>query len=143
MWVRLAKTPEAYMTTRAAHREQHYEALLAANRTNWSPGERVRVYRAHGGASVWLPEETDESETSDQATSRDAALTIAARRDYDVEHYLQALVTSYASRLRKAFAPHDWARLFRLDTQLGLFDQPINEIEPLWIRCAMVSNDQS
>jgi DNA polymerase elongation subunit (family B) len=139
MSVRLSKTPDAYLESRAGHREQHYEALLAANRTNWSPGERIRVYRAQGGASVWLPDEMDEGEVNDHATTtRDAASALAARRDYDVEHYLHVLVTSYASRLRKAFAPQDWARLFRLDTQLGLFDQPLDEIEPIWIRCLTV-----
>ena len=37
-------------------------------------------------------------------------------------------------RLRKAFAPADFDQLFRLDTQLGLFDMPVAEIEPIWIR---------
>jgi DNA polymerase I len=57
------------------------------------------------------------------------------RRDYDVEHYLHVLVSSYASRLRKAFAPEDFARIFQLEEQFGLFDGPITAIEPRWIRC--------
>jgi len=57
------------------------------------------------------------------------------QRDYDVEHYLRVLVTSYASRLRKAYSPEDFEQLFRLDEQLGLFDRPIEHIHPLWIRC--------
>jgi len=61
---------------------------------------------------------------------------IANRRDYDVEHYLQVLVTSYAGRLRKAFAADDFEQLFRLDGQEGLFDRPVEDIEPRWIRCS-------
>jgi DNA polymerase I len=44
-------------------------------------------------------------------------------------------MTSYVSRLRKAFAPEDFDQLFRPDAQLGLFDRPIEAIQPLWIRC--------
>lgn len=124
--VRLSKTPEAYMASRSAHPEAQYEALLAAGRTNWYPGERVRFYRARGGGYVWLPEEAEE----DNPGRRKAA----DQRDYDVEHYLQALVTSYAARLRKAFAPEDFAQLFRVDGQSGLFDRPVESIQPLWIR---------
>ena len=64
---------------------------------------------------------------------------IANRRDYDVDHYLGVLVTSYAARLKKAFAPQDFTQLFRVDEQLSFFDLPIEEIQPLWIRCT--SND--
>ena len=61
---------------------------------------------------------------------------IANRRDYDVEHYLQVLVTSYAGRLRKAFSADDFEQLFRLDGQEGLFDRPVEDIQPRWIRCS-------
>ncbi len=47
---RVTKSPEAYQATRKGHREAPYEALLAAGRTRWSPGERVRYYRARNGA---------------------------------------------------------------------------------------------
>jgi len=164
--VRLSKTPESYQAARAAHPEPQYEALLAARRSRWYPGERVRFYRARGGGYVWLPEETGEAplgggweaETSDNtvedklpeengrlAESRpdhyippDAPSqreTVADRRDYDVEHYLQVLVTSYAARLRKAFDPADFEQLFRLNGQPGLFDKPVEDIQPRWIRC--------
>jgi DNA polymerase I len=43
--VRLRKTPAQYAATRAERRELMYEAMLAAGRTEWAPGERVRVYR--------------------------------------------------------------------------------------------------
>jgi DNA polymerase elongation subunit (family B) len=121
---RLTKTREAYLATRAAHREAAYEALLAAGRASWAPGERVRHYRAQGGASVWLPDE-DQGQRGDE----DA-------RDYDAEHYLRLLVDSYASRLRKAFAPADFTRVFQLGGQAGLFDGPLAEIAPIRIRCA-------
>jgi len=120
---RLTKTPETYLTTRAGHREAAYEALLGAGRARWAPGERVRFYRARGGSHVWLPEEEDDLRRAH------------GERDYDVDHYLRVLVVTYASRLRKAFAPTDFERIFRLEEQLGLFDRPVSAIEPLWIRC--------
>jgi DNA polymerase I len=61
---------------------------------------------------------------------------IGDRRDYDVNHYIQVLITSYATRLRKAFSPEDFEQLFRLESQPGLFDQPVESIQPRWIRCS-------
>lgn len=151
--VRLSKSPEAYQTTRAGHTEQAYEALLAASRTKWVPGERVRFYRALGGASVWIPDESEDI-SLDEAGKAEAradehrpnelllpshADDVKNRRDYDVEHYLRVLVTSYASRLRKAYAAEDFEQLFRVDAQLGLFDRPIERIQPIWIRCQATS----
>jgi DNA polymerase elongation subunit (family B) len=172
--VRLSKTPEAYLSARAGHSEAQYEALLAAGRTRWVPGERVRFYRARGGAYIWLPEEANESPSEDeedevdelggeaqaaglvaprlQGRALDAASgrggdaapsrreIMAERRDYDVDHYLQALVTSYASRLRKAFEPADFEQLFRVEGVAGLFDEPVETIQPRWIRCAADSS---
>lgn len=63
---------------------------------------------------------------------------LADRRDYEVEHYLRVLVTSYAARLRKAFEPDDFEQLFRSDGQAGLFDRPVETIQPRWIRCRRV-----
>jgi DNA polymerase elongation subunit (family B) len=119
---RLSKTPEAYAKSRASHREAPYEALIAAGRTKWAPGERVRYYRARGGIYVWLPDEEE------------GAPAPPRPRDYDTEHYLDVLVDSYASRLRKAFQPEDFERLFRIDYQVGLFERPIASITPRWIR---------
>ncbi len=144
--VRLSKSPEAYRATRVGHTEQAYEALLAAGRTKWTPGERVRFYRALGGESVWLPDENEEitfgeaEESEASAGERERNMTIHPdevknRRDYDLDHYRRVLVTSYASRLRKAYATEDFEQLFRIDEQLGLFDRPIEHIHPLWIRC--------
>ena len=158
--VRLSKTPEAYLANRAGHSEPQYEALLAAGRTRWYPGERVRFYRTRGKKFVWLPEEAEEATVgrdedvdsdTDSIELENEVLTaeeqrangkasrreiIGDRRDYDVEHYLQVLVTSYASRLRKAFTPGDFEQLFRLDAQPGLFDRPVESIQPKWIRCS-------
>lgn len=136
--VRLTKTPEAYLAARGEHREAAYEALLAAGRDDWAPGERVRCYRANGAnvangkGYVWLPDENDEPSADATGSERSQD----DRRDYDVDHYVRALVTSYAGRLRKAFAPEDFAQLFRTDRQGGLFDRPVEEIAPLWVRCA-------
>lgn len=145
--VRLSKTPEAYNTSRATHPEPQYEALLNAGRTRWFPGERVRFYRSQGKQYVWLPEETEEAaignewgeedENGDETQEHDTSslrTEVANRRDYDVEHYLRVLVTSYAARLRKAFTPEDFAQLFRVDAQQGLFDLPVESIQPRWIR---------
>lgn len=129
--VRLTKTPETYMERREKLQEGQYEALLAAGRTEWVVGERVRCYRARGGRFVWLPDETEDlskGHSWEHKEQPDEPLP------YDVEHYLQVLVNSYASRLRKAFAPPIWEQLFRLDQQSGLFDLPLDEMEPLWIR---------
>jgi DNA polymerase, archaea type len=147
--VRLSKSPEAYQARRAKNAEQAYEALLAAGRTKWVPGERVRFYRAVGGASAWIPDESEDISFDDveEAEGRAGGHKLNEpllpnhagdkkdRRDYDVEHYLRVLVTSYASRLRKAYAAEDFEQLFRNDEQLGLFDRPIEHIQPIWIRC--------
>ncbi len=147
--VRLSKTPEVYRARRSQHPEAAYEALLAAGRTTWSIGERVRFYRVRGGSSVWLPEENEEVaagqawevETVDDPAQHTSVLSphrsaIANRRDYDVEHYLHVLFTSYAARLRKAYPPDGFEQLFRMDEQLGLFDRPIEQIQPNWIHCS-------
>src|SRR6266566_9814496 len=157
--VRLSKTPEAYLASRASHPEPQYEALLAAGRTRWYPGERVRYYRTRNKTYVWLPDENEEasvdrgweSESIIQAPKRaihdiqnpstktndslSPRAAIADRRDYDANHYIQVLITSYAARLRKAFSPEDFEQLFRLESQPGLFDQPVESIQPRWIRC--------
>jgi DNA polymerase elongation subunit (family B) len=141
--VRLSKTPEAYQAARAGHPEPQYEALLQAGRTRWYPGERVRFYRVRGGKYVWLPEETEEMplennwQTGEQAGKHPLYEDVANRRDYDIDHYIQALVNSYATRLRKAFVPEDFAQLFRLDGLTGLFDKPIENIKPRWIKAGL------
>jgi DNA polymerase, archaea type len=158
--VRLSKTPEAYLSSRTSHPEPQYEALLAAGRTRWYPGERVRYYRTRAKTYIWLPDENEEASVdrgwesepitqesrgvsddipntlTDTNASSSSRAAIADRRDYDVNHYIQVLITSYAARLRKAFSPEDFAQLFRLESQPGLFDQPVESIQPKWIRCS-------
>jgi DNA polymerase, archaea type len=157
--VRLSKSSEAYLASRASHPEPQYEALLAAGRTRWYPGERVRYYRTRNKTFVWLPDENEEASVdrgwiaestsqilqkgssmfeyprSEKSISQFSRAALAERHDYDVNHYIQVLITSYAARLRKAFSPEDFVQLFRLDNQPGLFDLPIESIEPRWIRC--------
>jgi DNA polymerase I len=147
--VRLTKKTEEYMAVRRTHMEAAYEALLQAGRKHWYPGERVRFYRSNKGY-IWLPDETEETPISDDWRARATGerpqnvpthkvryTDVAHRRDYDVEYYIRLLTTSYAARLRKAFAPEDFEQLFRLDAQLSLFeiDKPVESIQPLWIRC--------
>ena len=145
--VRLSKPPEAYNASRATHPEPQYEALLNAGRTRWYPGERVRFYRSQSKRYVWLPEETEEAAMSNEWDEDDATEDetrehtasslreeVANRRDYDIDHYLRVLVTSYAARLRKAFTSEDFDQLFRVEEQMGLFDAPIEDIQPRWIR---------
>jgi DNA polymerase elongation subunit (family B) len=129
---RLTKTPEEYAATRSRAREAAYEALLAAGRTTWRAGERVRFYRAADGSAVWLPEirENDQARTDDTDTTRSAESTLPP---YAVGHYVEVLQTSYVSRLRKAFTADDFAQLFRSSGQAGLFDRPIAQIAPQWI----------
>jgi len=94
----------------------------------------VRCYRAQGGGYVWLPD-ADGAAADSHAAAAALAERRDDRRDYDVRWYVQALVTSYAGRLKKAFAPDDFAQLFRIDGQRGLFDRAVEEIEPRWVRC--------
>jgi len=124
------------------------EALLAAGRTQWRAGERVRFYRAQQGVPVWLPdeaddtspiwddEEADEVEGSEESLfSAPSATPLTNRRDYDSEHYVRVLRDSYAERLRVVFEVEDFSQLFRLDAQRGLFDRPIEQMQLRWIRC--------
>jgi DNA polymerase elongation subunit (family B) len=112
--VRLTKTPAQYRAGK--QREGQYEALLAAGRHAWEPGERIRFYRAQGDRFALLADGE------------------GAPRDYDAEHYVRVLVENYAGRLHKAFAPDDFAQIFRLDAQLGLFDRDLAGVEPRWIK---------
>jgi DNA polymerase I len=108
--MRLTKTPEEYASTRDRRREPAYEALLAAGRPRWSPGDRVRVYRTREGRPALAPSrpEGNASEAADP-------------RDYDVEHYVRLLRETFASRLVRALSPEDFAAVFDDPAQLSLF----------------------
>jgi DNA polymerase I len=66
--VRLTKTPAQYLATREARRELPYEAVLASGRTQWTVGERVRVYRATRGRSRMIAELDDDSSSAGAST---------------------------------------------------------------------------
>jgi DNA polymerase, archaea type len=136
--VRLSRSARQYLAQRASHPEPRYEALLAAGWDTWESGDRARFYRAAADRLVWLPDDTDEPHeevTPDggEPPPWDEAST-SQQRLYDVDYYIQHLLDSYAGRLRKAFARNDWEQLFRLDGQTSLFDEPIENIRPRWIR---------
>jgi DNA polymerase, archaea type len=109
--VRLTKTPAEYMQTRANRKELAYEALLAAGRTTWSIGDRVRAYRTRSGSGGVVDEES----------STDL-------RDYDSEHYARLLKQTFAARLERAFTPQDYAALFGDPEQMSLFGPEIASI---------------
>lgn len=125
---RLTKTPEAYACSRTRAREAAYEALLEAGRTQWRVGERVRFYRAADGRAIWL---SGDLESESEGDADGSAVAVPA---YDMAHYLAVLHASSVSRLRKAFAPEDFAQLFRPSGQVGLFDRPLAAVQPRWIR---------
>lgn len=137
---RLTKTYEQYQSSRGRLREAPYEAMIGAGRTKWRVGTRIRFFRVADGSVALIPDAAgsgdsgDDDEESPSQTSGGTG-NPAERRDYDVAYYLQLFRTTYVGRLRKAFAPEDFNRLFRASAQIGLFDQPVGTIEPLWIRC--------
>ncbi len=122
--VRLTKTPEQYAAARESRREISYEAMLASGRRIWSLGDRVRVYRTRAG---WggVVEETDEGGPGE---------TAADPRDYDVEHYVRLLRDTYAARLARAFAPHDYEAVFADPAQTEMFAPEVAAIKPILTR---------
>lgn len=122
--VRLTKTRQQYVQTRESRRELPYEAMLAAGRTSWSLGDRVRVYRTrHGTGGV--VEESDDGAPIDRS---------ADPRDYDVEHYVRLLRDTYASRLARAFTAEDYGAVFADPTQLEMFAPSLATISPILTR---------
>jgi DNA polymerase elongation subunit (family B) len=102
--VRLTKSPEQYLAVRDARREAAYEGLLAAGRTHWKSGERIRIYRAAGGESRLAPAEGAPDP-----------------RDYDATHYARVLRENFAMRLSRALSIQDWEVVFADPEQLPLF----------------------
>ena len=111
--VRLTKTPAEYLETRDVRRELPYEAMLASGRTNWSSGDRVRVYRTKSGAGGVIEDEEEGS------------ASIEGRRDYDVDHYARLLRDTYAARLERAFTAEDYEAVFADPDQGTLFTPPV------------------
>lgn len=116
--VRLTKTPAQYLESRERRREIAYEAMLAAGRTSWSIGDRVRVYRNSAGEGALAVEADDDG----------GGIEPADRRDYDVEHYTRVLRDSFAVRLARAFTHEDFAAVFADPDQPSLFQPPITAI---------------
>ncbi len=120
--VRLTKTPAEYHATRESRRELAYEALLAAGRTTWATGDRVRVYRTTTGAGL-----VRDADDPDDTTAVDP-------RDYDIDHYVRQLRDTFAARFARAFTPDDFASVFENPDQLSLFVTPIASIRPILTR---------
>lgn len=119
--VRLTKSPSQYAATRDARRELAYEAMLASGATRWRAGDRARVYRT-GGGSGNVVEEGDDGRPMEHA---------ADPRDYDVEYYTRLLHDSFASRLARAFTPHDFATVFADPMQASLFGEALASVHPI------------
>jgi DNA polymerase elongation subunit (family B) len=126
--VRLTKSPEDYLRVRGERRELVYEALLAAGRTDWRLGERVRVYRTFRGHGGVVPDPDAESLSDQERAWVDA-------RDYDVEHYIRLLTEIYASRLQCAFSAEDFAVVFGSADQPSLFAGDVATIRPVLEVC--------
>jgi DNA polymerase elongation subunit (family B) len=131
--VRLTKTPSEYVATRAQRRELAYEAMMRAGRSDWTPGEHVRVYRSIGGeAGLYVEHDDDDLEPNDDRSSSDA-------RNYDVEYYVRVLRETFAARLSRALSPDDFAVLFADPEQPTLFPTPLSRIHPVLTVMSSVS----
>ena len=138
--VRLTLTPAQYLATRGTRHQLPYEALLAAGRTRWTVGERVRVYRATRGRSRLIVESDDDDPgpaderdpDADPIELRDAPTAAADDpRDYDVEHYHRVLRDTYAARFARALTPDDFAAVFADPEQPSLFAWPLTNARPI------------
>jgi DNA polymerase elongation subunit (family B) len=120
--VRLTKTPEQYAAVRETRRELAYEAMLAAGRTVWTSGERVRVYRTQTGHGALVADPDDEEAIQDGR---------AAARDYDVEYYVRLLRDTFAARFERALTPEDFDAVFADPDQPSLFARRFDLMKPL------------
>lgn len=124
--VRLTKSPVQYAAVRDTRRELTYEAMLASGRTQWTVGDRVRVYRTatRGGER----EGGRASASGRVVPSSDGPEEQRAVRDYDVAHYARILRESFASRLARAFSAEDFESVFADPEQPSLFSTPIDRV---------------
>ncbi len=123
--VRLTKTPEQYLATRAARRELSYEALLGNGRDDWAPGERIRVYRATRGRAGLLADTDGENTPGDEPTLDPDP------RDYDIDFYLRLLRDTFAARLARGLSADDFAAICADPGQPSLFDKPLRDARPV------------
>jgi DNA polymerase elongation subunit (family B) len=112
--VRLTKPTTEYLETRGRRRELAYEAMLAAGRTTWRVGDRVRVYRKRNGEGGVV-------------SSPDDAMADHPR-DYDADYYVRLLRSTYAERLARAFTAHDFGVVFADVDQLDLLAPSLDRI---------------
>ena len=110
--VRLTKSAARYLEVRDTRRELIYEALLATGRTNWSVGERVRVYRTMSGSGGVVTAADDGARAPEAIDPR----------DYDVEHYVRVLRDNFAERLSRGLRPEHFAAIVTDPEQPSLFD---------------------
>jgi len=113
--LRLSKSPQDYLATRARRREIPYEALLSAGKAAWSVGDRIRVYRKQNGEYGLLTSHEDDSADEDA-------------RDYSVDYYVRLLHTTFAQRLARAFTPLDFTTVFADADQFSIFQSPIETV---------------
>jgi DNA polymerase elongation subunit (family B) len=118
--VRLTKTPAEYQEVRDTRRELPYEAMIAAGRTTWTAGARVRVYRTKNGQGGVGPERDADDDGANGVR--------VDPRDYDVDHYVRLLRDTFAARLVRAFTPDDFAVVFADPDQLTLFNPSLATI---------------
>jgi DNA polymerase, archaea type len=120
--VRLTKTPAGYLATRSSRRDLPYEAMLANGRTEWSLGDRIRVYRTKTGSGGVVEDRENETNTD--------------RRDYDVDYYARLLRETFANRLARAFTPADYETVFADPDQMSLFAPSLTTIRTVLTKTA-------
>ena len=131
--VRLVKTAAQYLATRGSRRELSYEAMLAGGRTQWAPGERIRVYRAVGGRACLLHDPDDDDDDRAGAPPPDAGRG-RDPRDYDVDYYVRLLRDTFAARLSRALTREDFATVFADPEQPSLFTASLARAQPILTR---------
>ena len=120
--VRLTKSPARYLESREKRRELPYEALLANGVTEWSVGDRIRVYRKKAGEAGIVDFDEADGEP--------------APRDYDVEYYVRQLRETFAARLARALRPVDFDVVFGDPDQVLLFPPDFESMRPILTRLA-------
>lgn len=95
---------------RGGTHEEPYEVLLAAGIRSWRVGQRIRYFRARGGEPRLLQE--------------DDAVSLA---EADTEYYVQRLSGLYCQQFVQAFRREDFARIFRVPSGSGPFEEPQEE----------------
>jgi DNA polymerase elongation subunit (family B) len=128
--VRLTKSKEQYLATRARRRELPYEALLASGREQWVVGERVRLYRAVRGQARLLPTVEEDDEDSSPGPGGEAGGE-RDPRDYDADYYVRLVRETFAARLVRALTAEDFAAVFADPGQPSLFAPSLAQVRPI------------